>query len=152
MKKLGLRIGSLLLAVAMLFVSVGWDVCFHYCTSSHTVTSHFSVGSTDHAKCADDCLEDSHLNHPAATHFDARGCCEDFDSRIQFTDNFTFSPEKQHVFFFHPVAILDFNWSSVSLEVIQVLRQNFSRKRPVFPSGKEMMVFFSCLRLNPLVF
>ena len=154
MKKIGLKIGSLLLAIMMIFVSMGWDVCFHYCTSSHTVTSSIGVGTPTHAHCPDlsSCHEKSHRNHPAAAHFDTKGCCEDFDSRIQFTDNFTFSPEKHLTIFFRSVALPVIDKTTISLEAVQVFRQSFSRKRSDFFSGRDRSVFFSCLRLNPLVF
>ena len=46
MKKQILQIGSLLMALTVLFVSIGWDVKYHYCTEDHHLASSF-VDATD---------------------------------------------------------------------------------------------------------
>ena len=154
MKKRLLQIGSLLMAFAVLFVSFGWDVCFHYCTSSHTMTSHIGMGSPMHAQCFGhaQCSEESHEHHPMATHFDAKGCCDDYDSKIQFTDNFVFSPEKQLDIHFQPFVFVHLDLQELLLKAQQAWHHFTARKIPHFISARDRLVYFSALRLNPLVF
>ena len=154
MKKRLLQIGSLLMALAVLFVSFGWDVCFHYCTSSHTMTSHIGMGSPMHAQCFGhaQCSEESHEHHPMATHFDAKGCCDDYDSKIQFTDNFVYSPDKHIDIHFQPIVLTHLNLQEMLPKVQQAFHHFTTRKIPHFFSARDRLVFFSALRLNPLVF
>lgn len=154
MKKRLLQIGSLLMAFAVLFVSFGWDVCFHYCTSSHTMTSHIGMGSPMHAQCFGhaQCSEESHEHHPMATHFDAKGCCNDYDSKIQFTDNFVYSPEKQLIISLQYYLLSHLDLNDVLVQVRQIFYNHSPKKALKFLSGQERIVFFSSLKLNPLVF
>ena len=154
MKKRLLQIGSLLMAFAVLFVSFGWDVCFHYCTSSHTMTSHIGMGSPMHAQCFGhaQCSEESHEHHPMATHFDAKGCCDDYDSKIQFTDNFVYSPEKQLIISLQYYLLSHLDLNEVLVQVRQIFDNHSPKKALKFLSGQERIVFFSSLKINPLVF
>ena len=154
MKKRLLQIGSLLMAFAVLFVSFGWDVCFHYCTSSHTMTSHIGMGSPMHAQCFGhaQCSEESHEHHPMATHFDAKGCCDDYDSKIQFTDNFVYSPEKQLIISLQYYLLSHLDLNEVLVQVRQIFYNHSPKKVLKFLSGQERIVFFSSLKINPLVF
>ena len=75
------------MALAVLFVSVGWDVKFHYCTEDHQLTGSF----VDAAESCLHCLDHEHglEAHPMQQeqiHFDAKCCCESFESIIQFTE------------------------------------------------------------------
>ena len=154
MKKRLLQIGCFLLALVVLFVSVGWDVCFHYCTSSHTMTSHIGMGLPMHAQCLGhaQCGEESHEHHPTATHFDAKGCCDDFDSKIQFTDKYIFTPKKLQNLHYQPFVFLHFAVFDLSMKAKQVFGWFAMQKIPLLPFGKLRLVFFSQLKLNPLVF
>ena len=155
MKKRLLQIGSLLMALAVLLVSVGWDVKFHYCTEDHHITGSFGDAS---AECVH-CLEHHHEHHEmeaAELHdvvqFNAKCCCEDFDSKIQFTDNYVFSPEKHLDIHFQPFDFVHQALLDLMPKTHQVLLHFTARKKPNFYSARERLVFFSALRLNPLVF
>ena len=143
-----------MIAFVVLFVSVGWDVCFHYCTSSHTMSSHIGTSTAMHAQCFDydPCAEESHEHHPMAAHFDARGCCNDFDSRIQFTDSFTFSADKHLSLHFQPFTVLPFDVRQLLPEVKLAVGGIKLWKIPHQPIGKTRLFLLSNLRLNPLVF
>ena len=154
MKKRLLRFGSFVMALVVLFVSVGWDVCFHYCTSSHTMSSHLGTSAAMHAQCYDivPCIDENAVNHSITTHFDTRGCCNDFDSRIQFTDSFTFSADKHLSLHFQPFTVLPFDVRQLLPEVKQAVGGIRLWKIPHLPIGKTRLFLLSNLRLNPLVF
>ena len=96
MKKRLLQIGSLLMALVVLFISVGWDVKFHYCTEDHHMMGSFGDAAADCVHC----LGHDHEHEMEASlpldvvQYNAKCCCDDFDSKVQFTDNFVFSPDK----------------------------------------------------------
>ena len=157
MKKRLLRIGSFLLALVVLFVSVGWDVKFHYCTEDHHLTGSF----VDAASACVHCLghhhdheqehEEADLPHDVA-HFSAKCCCEDFDSKIQFTDNYVFSPEKHVNIQFLPFVFVHLDLQNLMPKAKQVFLLFTARKIPPFLSARDRLVFFSALKLDPLVF
>ena len=153
MKKQLLQIGSLLMALVVLFVSMGWDVKFHYCTEDHHLSSSF----VDAAESCMHCLghEHEHEAHAVPQHgvqFNAKCCCEDFESKIQFTDNYVFSPEKHLEFHLQPFVFVHLDQQDLMLKVQQVWRHFTARKILHFFSARDWLVFFSALRLNPLVF
>ena len=152
MKKRLLQIGALLMALVVLFVSIGWDVRFHYCRTSRQLTSRIALISSVQPHCFDQCDEQTHENHPVVAHFDSKCCCDDFNSKIQFTDNFTFSPEKHLMLHFQPFVFLHFDVLELSLKAKQVFGVFAMHKIPILPTGKLRLVFFSQLKLNPLVF
>ncbi len=154
MKKQILQIGSLLMAFAVLFVSVGWDVKFHYCTEEHHMTG--SLGNA-----SDDCMHcwghhHEHEMEVALPHdvmqFNAKCCCDDFDSKIQFTDNFVFSFEKHLIVSLQSFILPHLDLSEICAQVSNFFSNLSSRKTLKFLSGRERIVFFSSLKLNPLVF
>ena len=154
MKKQILQIGSLLMALAVLFVSVGWDVKFHYCTEEHHMTG--SLGNA-----SDDCMHcwghhHEHEMEVALPHdvmqFNAKCCCDDFDSKIQFTDNFVFSFEKHLIVSLQSFILPHLDLSEICAQVSNFFSNLSSRKTLKFLSGRERIVFFSSLKLNPLVF
>ena len=153
MKKRILQIGSTVMAFVVLFVSMGWDVKFHYCTEDHHLTS--SLG-----EAAESCLHclghehehEAHFMHQDVVQFNAKCCCEDFESVIQFTDNFVFSPEKHLDIQFHPFVFVRHDLQELLPKTQQVLHRFTTQKIPHFFSARERLVFFSALRLNPLVF
>ena len=154
MKKRILQLGSLLMALVVLFVSMGWDVKFHYCTEDHHLSGSFGVMP---AETCPHCLEhehehEAHFVHQHGLQFNAKCCCEDFESKIQFTDNFVFSPEKHLDIHFQPFAFAHLDLQEL-LPKAQVVFHHFTaRKIPHFFSARDRLVFFSALRLNPLVF
>ena len=153
MKTRILQIGSTVMAFVVLFVSMGWDVKFHYCTEDHHLSSSF----VDAAESCMHCLahEHEHEAHFVQHHglqFNAKCCCEDFESLIQFTDNYVFSPEKHLDIHFQPFAFAYFDILDVLPKAQQVLHHFTARKIPHFFSARDRLVFFSALRLNPLVF
>ena len=154
MKKRLLQIGSLLMALAVLFVSVGWDVKFHYCTEDHHMTG--SLGNA-----SDDCVHcwDHHHEHEMETalphdvmQFNAKCCCDDFDSKVQFTDSFVFSPEKHLIVNLQSIVLPHLDLTDLCHQVQVVFNPLFQRKTLKFLSGRERIVFISSLKLNPLVF
>ena len=153
MKKQILQIGSLLTALVVLFVSMGWDVKFHYCTEDHRLSSSF----VDAAESCMHCLghEHEHEAHAVPQHgvqFNAKCCCEDFESKIQFTDNYVFSPEKHLDIFFPTIVFAHLDLQDLIPKAQQGLHHFTARKIPHFLSARDRLVFFSALRLNPLVF
>ncbi len=152
MKKRILQIGSLVMALVVLFVSMGWDVKFHYCTEDHRLSSSFGEA----AELCEHCLgheheHETHFEHQHELQFNAKCCCEDFESILQF-DNFVFSPEKHLDIHFQPFVFVPFDLIDLMPKVQRAFHFFTSRKIPHFVSGRERLVFFSALRLNPLVF
>ena len=154
-KKRLLQISSLLMALAVLFVSVGWDVKFHYCTENHHITGSFGDAS---AECVH-CLGHHHDHEEAETRsshdvvqFNAKCCCEDFDSKIQFTDNYVFSPDKHLIVNLQSFVLPHLDLTELCNQVSVVYNNHSQRKTLKFLSGQERIVFFSSLKLNPLVF
>ena len=153
MKKRLLKIGSLFMALVVLFVSMGWDVKFHYCTEDH----HLSGSFVDAAESCMHCMgheheHEAHFTHQDEVQFNAKCCCEDFDSVIQFTDNFVFSPEKHLEIQFQLFVFVHHDLQELMPKAQQALHHFTARKIPHFFSARELLVFFSALRLNPLVF
>ena len=156
MKKRLLQIGSFLMALVVLFVSVGWDVKFHYCTEDHQLTGSFGPAADYCLHCRDHEHEheetDAHLWQHDALQFNAKCCCEDFDSKIQFTDNFVFSPDKHLIVSLQSFILPRLDLTEMCAKVSTVFNNHSPRKTLKFLSGQERVVFFSSLKLNPLVF
>ena len=153
MKKQLLQIVSFLMAFAVLFIFVGWDVKFHYCTEDHQLTGSF----VDAADSCLHCLDHEHgheanLMQQEQVHFDAKCCCENFESIIQFTDNFVFSPEKQLIISLQSFILPHLDLTEDLVQVQQIFDNHSLRKTLKFLSGRERIVCFSQLKLNPLVF
>ena len=151
-----LQIGSFLMALAVLFVSIGWDVKFHYCTEDHQLTGSFCTVADHCLHCLDHEHEheetEAHLWQLDGLQFNAKCCCDDFDSKIQFTDNFVFSPDK-HLIVSIQSFILPFLDLTDLCNQVSGAFNNFSLKKTLkFLSGRERIVYFSSLKLNPLVF
>jgi hypothetical protein len=156
MKKRLLQIGSLLMALVVLFVSVGWDVKFHYCTEDHQLTGSFGPAADYCLHCLDHEHEHeetvAHLWQHDALQFHTKCCCEDFDSKIQFTDNYVFSPDKQLVIFLQSFVLPHLDLTEYLVQVRQIFDNHSLRKTLKYLSGRERIVCFSQLKLNPLVF
>ena len=143
------------MALQILFVSLGMNVNFHYCMEDH----HFMSSFGDASELCEHCLShhhhmdaDEYENHLMVTHFGAKCCCEDFDSEIVFNDSFTFSTEKSLT------VILPFTLLTETFHVvlndgfITVFRCFTQEKIPYILTGRLKTIFFSSLKLNPLVF
>ncbi len=153
MKKRLLRIGSFLLALVVLFVSVGWDVKFHYCTAEHHLSGSFGEAAESCLHCHDHEHEhEAHFAQQHETQFNAKCCCEDFERKIQFTDNYVFSPDKHLIISLQYCFLPHLDLKELCAQVSTVFRQHSPRKTLKFLSGRERIVFFSSLKLNPLVF
>ena len=153
MKKRLLQIGSFLMALVVLFVSVGWDVKFHYCTEDHQLTGSFGTVA-DHCL---HCLDHEHgleayPMQQEPIHFDAKCCCESFESIIQFTDNYVFSLEKQLIISLQSFVLPHLDLNEILVQVRQIFDNHSPKKALKFLSGQERILFFSSLKLNPLVF
>lgn len=155
MKKRILQIVSSLMALFVLFVSIGWNVNFHYCTEDHHLLSSFG----DASRLCEHCQNHPHRHmnatqfeeHLNVVHFDEKCCCDDFDSKIQFTDNYTFSPEN----------ILPFSCNQPCCRILiqwNCCRKSsrffifFSTKDSIFHFRKANDYLFSNMKLNPLIF
>ena len=141
------------MAIAVLFVSLGWDVKFHYCTAEHHLSGNFSEA----AESCLHCLEHEHEHEaifaqPHEIQYDAKCCCEDFESKIQFVGNYVFSPEKQLVINLQSFVLPHLDLKEICAQVSTVFNNHSTRKTLMFLSGRERIVFFSSLKLNPLVF
>ena len=153
MKKRVLQIGSLVMAFVVLFVSMGWDVKFHYCTEDHHLTSSFVDAAVSCPHChSHEHEHETRFVHQHGLQFNAKCCCEDFESLIQFSDNFVFSPDKHLDIHFQPFVFAHLDIQELLPKAQQVLHQFTTRKIPSFLSPRDRLVFFSALRLNPLVF
>lgn len=156
MKKPLLRISAFTMALVVLFVTIGWDVKFHYCNIDHELTGSFG----DAAASCEHCMghhHDHHESHHASSvsniaQFNAKCCCEDFDQLIQFTDNFVFSSEKNIDFQLQPSGLILFDLQDLKPQLQQVFQHFTAKKIPCFSSCRKMLILFSSLRLNPLVF
>lgn len=154
MKKGLLRISAILMALVVLFVSVGWDVKFHYCTIDHELTGSFN----DAAKHCAHCAGHHHHEKPAPStygevmHFQSKCCCDDFDQLIQFSDNYVNSSEIHVDSRMITSVLVLFDFQDPSLHLEQTFQHFTPRTIPVFSSCKKMLIFLSSLKLNPLVF
>ena len=157
MKKRLLQIGSMLMALVVLFVSIGWDVKFHYCTEDHHLSGSFGITA---AESCPHCISHEHEHEHGKTHlalhdvihYESKCCCEDFDSKIQFTDNFVFSPDKHLIVNLQSFVLSHLDLMELCAQVSTVFSNHSPRKTLKFLSGQERIVFFSSLKLNPLVF
>ena len=153
MKKRLLKIVSLFMTVAVLFVTMGWTLKFHYCTEDHHLSSSFVNAAESCHHCHGH--EHGHEAHSVLQHelqFNAKCCCEDFESLIQFSDNFVFSPDKHLDIQFQPFVFVHHEIQELMPKAQQVFHLFTARKISHFYSARELLVFFSALRLNPLVY
>jgi len=145
-----------LMAIAVLLVSVGWDVKFHYCTEDHHITGSFGDAAAACVHCMGHHHEHEHEAEATLFHdvvqFSAKCCCDDFDSKIQFTDNYVFSPDKHLVVSVQSFVLPHLDLTEACAQMSTVFRNHSPRKTLKFLSGRERTVFFSSLKLNPLVF
>ena len=137
------------MALAVLFVSVGWDVKFHYCTEDHSLTGSFSNAASECVHCLEHHHEHETEQKPSydVLHFDAKCCCEDFDSKIQFTDNFVFSLDKHLIVSLQSVILPHLDLTEIYTQVSTVFNNHSPRKTLNFLTGRERLISFSSLKL-----
>lgn len=145
------------MALQILFVSLGISVNFHYCLEDHHLMSSFGEAS----ELCEHCLHHHHHAHMEAskfeehqtvTHFGAKCCCEDFESEIVFTDHYTFSPEKDLTVFL-PFTLMSEAFHHVLNNELDSAFHFFTQEKiPYLLTGRLKTIFFSSLKLNPLVF
>ena len=144
------------MALAVLLVSVGWDVKFHYCTEDHHIKGSFGDAAAACVHCMGHHHEHEHEAEAVLPHdvvqFNAKCCCDDFDSKIQFADNYVFSPDKHLVVSLQSFVLPHLDLTEACAQMSTVFRNHSPRKTLKFLSGRERTVFFSSLKLNPLVF
>lgn len=144
------------MAVYVLFVAHGLTVYFHFCTENHHLMSSFDDASVycehcmgHHHGVVDDVEFEEHLK---VRHFDTKCCCEDFEKEIGFTEGFTFSTEKLLMVFLPSMALTE-TFHLVLLKARVPISRFFIKEGiPYLLSGRLRTVFFSQLKLNPLVF
>lgn len=153
MKRKALQIGSLLLALYVLFVAHGLNVNFHFCTEDHHVMSSFG----DASELCMHCIGHHHEHHAYeagsdVVGFNAKCCCEDFESEVGFADSFTLATEKS-VMVYLPFTYLESTLHAVAeMDVLPVYRLLKLERIPYLITGRLKTIFFSSLKLNPLVF
>lgn len=142
------------MALYVLFVAHDLNVNFHLCAENHRVMSSFG----DASRLCEHCL--GHHHHDVvkigegneALHFEAKCCCEDYDSEISFVDAFTFSTEKPLLIFSSNILFFNVSCNSLDEELSFVPRFFTLEKIPYLLTGRLRTLFFSHLKLDPFVF
>lgn len=142
------------MALLVLFVSMGWNINSHYCTEDNHLLSSFG----DASLLCEHCHHHTPHHHDEVcfheqqeTHFDTKCCCEDFENTIQFTDNYTFSSDKNQCNLLCTAIIHPLRLSGASLDIHPFSQQFSAKEIPLFTSGRQMVIFFSNLKLNPFL-
>jgi len=153
-KRILLKIGAFLMALHILFVSMDVNVNFHYCLEDHHVNTSFG----DASRFCVHCLGHHHHEHHQGVedgsevlHFGEKCCCEDFDSEICFADGFTFSTDKLLILSLPRLVVADVCRMVVDEEIRIVLHCFVREKIPYLFTGRLRSIFFSNMKLNPLV-
>lgn len=158
MKKYLLQIGSLLMALYVLFMAHGFCVNFHFCSENHHVMSSFGDASLLCSHCLGHHHHHEHLEaeeaetHPELLHFEGKCCCEDFNSEIGHTDDYTFSTEKPLIVCLLSTSLTHLCQIVFHAPGIEESRGFTFEKTPYLLTGRLRTIFFSHLKLNPLVF
>ena len=144
------------MAVYVLFVAHGVTIYFHFCTEDHHLISSFGDASAQCVHCKGHHhghLDESGLEESfKVVHFDAKCCCEDFEKEIGFEEGFTFSTEKPLAVFLPSSALTELFHLVLENPRLPVSRFFTKEKIPYLLTGRLRTVFFSQLKLNPLVF
>ena len=144
------------MAFYVLFVAHGLTVNFHFCTEDHHLLSSFGDASVQCVHCLGHHhghLEDAEFEeHLTVSHFDSKCCCEDFEKEIAFTEGFTFSTEKPLMVFLPSMVLAEAFHLVLEKAQAPVSRFFTKEKIPYLLTGRLRTVFFSQLKLNPLVF
>jgi len=157
LRRVILQIGSVLMALYVLLVAHGLSVNFHFCAEDHHVISSFG----DASELCEHCMGHHHHGHIDAqeheenlkeTHFEAKCCCEDYNNKVGFTDNYTFSPEKTLVVYLPFTLLTQSVDNGIDENPVTVFTSLDRLKIPYLLTGRLKTIFFSNLKLNPLVF
>ena len=146
------------MTLSLLFVAHGLSVNFHLCVEDHHVIGSFGDASELCVHCMGHHHHHEHMDvhemeeFNKEIHFGAKCCCEDFDSKVGFTDNFTFSPEKTLTVFLPYTLLAQSVNDIVNENPVTVLKTFAQLKIPYLLTGRLKTLFFSNLKLNPLVF
>ncbi|MBP5798145.1 MAG: hypothetical protein J6W26_07755 [Bacteroidales bacterium] len=158
MKKQWLQIGSLLMALYVLFMAHGFCVNFHFCSENHHVMSSFGDASLLCSHCLGHHDHHEHLDAEEAEtdlellHFEGKCCCEDFNSEIGHTDDYTFSTEKPLMSCLVSTPLTNLYQTVLHGPEVEESRGFAFEKIPYLLTGRLRTLFFSQLKLNPLVF
>lgn len=144
------------MAFYVVFIAHGLTVNFHFCTEDHHLLSSFGDASAQCVHCMGH--HHGHLDetefeeHLTVSHFDPKCCCEDFEEEIGFAEGFTFSTEKPLLVLLPSTALTEL--FHLVLEKTRASVSSFftEEKIPYLLTGRLRTVFFSQLKLNPLVF
>ena len=150
-----LKTGCLLLVLLVLLARQGTYLTFHHCK----VDNRFSVAANDvSVSCshceAHGCSTEKHTqsaNHNDGQQFEPSCCCEDIDADNWVSNSYTFPFEKNLLSCF--AAILSPSQSIILTDVAAVpLARNGFRPAVTFRfSGRQMLTFFSQMKLDPFI-
>lgn len=156
MKRKILQIGSVLMAFYVLFMAHGLNINFHLCTESHHLTGSFGDASMLCEHCLGHHHEHVHASeieeHSDIRHYGAKCCCEDFEGEVGFTDQFTLSSEKDWTVFLPFTVFTEASRLITGKDLETAFRFFVYEKTPYLLTGRLKTIFFSQLKLNPLVF
>lgn len=141
------------MALYVLFVTLDLNVNFHYCAEEQHVTSSFGHASEQCEHCFGH-HHDAHRNVEAddALHFDAKCCCENFDSEIAFEDAFTFSNSTPLTAYLPVTLMTTMRNILIDKDQVPSVRCFFMEKTFYLITGRLKTIFYSHLKLNPLIF
>ena len=145
-----MQVLSFVMTLMVLFVSMDWDVTFHFCTVDHELTGSFGDASSTCKHCVEH-HHDHHATMPSpstsdAIQFKAKCCCDDFDELIHFSDNYTFSTEKPLLVSLPFVNIT--NIISIEETAFVLVWRCFTKEKiPYLITGRLKSIFFSNLKV-----
>lgn len=144
------------MALYVLVVAHGLTINFHFCTEDHHLSSSFGNASVPCVHCVG-----HHHGHTdemeledllTEVHFNSKCCCEDFEEEIGFTEGFTFSTEKPLLVVLPSTSLSKAFDLVLEKTQVPVFHLFTMEKIPYLLTGRLRTVFFSQLKLNPLVF
>ena len=142
------------MALYVLFVTLDLNVHFHYCLEDHQVTSSFGDASQQCGHCFGHHHHEAHrtVAEGGVLHFEAKCCCEDFDSEIAFEDAFTFSTPTSLTAYLPVTMMTAMRDILFDKDGMPSFRCFFWEKTSYLLTGRLKTIFYSHLKLNPLVF
>lgn len=155
MKRKILKIGSLSMAFYMLFIVLGLNVHCHLCNENHHLMTSFG----DASMLCEHCIGHHHDHEQipgseenvVEKHFSDKCCCEDFGSDIVLSDVFTLSMEKYATVFLPITELTTMFQFALQMDLTPVFMFFSHEKIPYLLTGHLKTIFFSNLKLNPLV-
>ncbi len=150
-----LKTGCLLLALLVLLAFQGSYLTFHHCK----VDNRFSVAangvsvSCSHCE-AHGCSAEQHsqsANHNDGQQFDPSCCCEDIEADNWISNSYTFPFEKNLLSCFSAILLSSQSVILADQTAAPLVSSGF---RPVVDfriSGRQMLTFFSQMKLDPFI-